>query len=120
MIDSVYETLGVNDLDHTAAAMFDTVEFVAAVSREFERLDESDHGLTFIAIPDGDGDSVAVSLYQWTGKTSARIDIAGPFDSLEATRAALIPFVLDRNLMLYDSHAKAVHNNRRKYPPLRV
>jgi hypothetical protein len=118
MIDDVYEALGVDDLDHPAAGMFDAPEFVTAVSNLFERLAPVEEDLVIIGLPDVDGQTVGIFFHQWTGQTSARVDVSGPFPSLETVRATLLPFVVDRNLMLYDPQAKAVYNNRREYPSL--
>lgn len=118
MINEVYAALGVDDQDHPAAGMFDTQEFVDAACAAFERLPGTDETLTWIAIPGLDDDFAGVSLHQWTGRTSARIHVSGPIDWLQPTIRLMLPFVAERNLMLYDAQAQSVYNNQRQYPAL--
>ena len=118
MINEVYTALGVDDQDHPAAGMFDTQEFVEAVCSAFERLPGTDKTLTWIAVPSPEGDLAGVSLHQWAGRTSARIDVSGPFEWLRPTITSLRPLVVERNLMLYDAQAQSVYNNQRQYPIL--
>jgi hypothetical protein len=116
MINEVYDVLGDDDRDHPAAGIFDTEEFVDAVCAVYERLPESDDELTWIALPDRNGEVVGVSLHEWTGEQSALVRVSGPIDALSSTIDALLPLVVERNLMLYDAQAQAVYNNRRQYP----
>lgn len=113
MIVEVYESL--EQRDHPAAALFDTEEFVDAACAKFGRLELSDPEMAWIPISEEGGGSVGVSLYPWVGSSSACVHVSGPFDASQATISALLPLVIERNLMLYDAQAQVVYNNRRSY-----
>lgn len=114
MIVEVYDVLGVQD--HPAAAMFDTQELVDAAGAAFGRLPESDEQVTWIAVPDPDGEVAGIALHPWTGQHSAVVHVSGPFGWLRPTIDGLLPLVVERHLMLYDAQTRTVYNNRRQYP----
>jgi hypothetical protein len=89
---------------------------VDAACSAFGRLPGTDETLTWIAIAGSGGDIAAVSLYQWTGRTSALVHVSGPFDWLRPTISSLLPLVVERYLMLYDVQAQSIYNNQRHYP----
>jgi hypothetical protein len=117
-IVEVYDALAVDEHDHAAAGMFDVQEFVAAAGERFGQLPESGEGMTWVGIADDAGEVAGVSLWPWTGRTSAVVYISGPHSWRKPMISSFLPLVEARNLMLYDPQVQTVYNNRRRYPEL--
>lgn len=115
MINEVYDTLGIDGYEHPAAGSFDAHEFIDAVCAVRPRLPESDADLTWVEIVNDEAEVAGVSFHGWTGKASAIVHVSGPYPWVQATQDALMPLVLERNLMLYDADNQSVFNNRRSY-----
>jgi hypothetical protein len=118
MIVQVYEVIGT--ADHPAAGMFDADEFVRAAAGLYELdLGHQSDGSTSIVIPNisgaFDGEPFAITLWPWTGATSACVSITGNHEGLRDAKAAMLPLIEARDLMLYDPQSQSVYNNRRKY-----
>ncbi|WP_028049607.1 hypothetical protein [Cellulomonas sp. URHD0024] len=120
MIVEVYDVLGDGEHEHPAVGMFDAQEFVTAAGEMFGRLPESGEDPTQIYVADDAGEVASVSLWAWTGRTSAAVHVSGPFPWRRSAIGTLLPLVEARNLMLYDPHFQTVYNNRRQYPELRA